>query len=454
MYKLDDITIQFFGAAGTVTGSKHLLTLGSHKILIDCGLFQGENEDLLNNKPLPIPPGEIDVVLLTHAHLDHTGYLPVIVKQGFKGKIKGTAPTLHIAEIILYDCAKITEEENRQKKKRTGQKRNDNENDDWRYNQMEVLNTVHRFSAIETDTWLKLFEDVNIRYRNNSHILGACFIEIKYKDKMLVFSGDIGRKNDQLLHAPQQPESADILVMESTYGNRLHPQNTDEILADLINEASRKNGTIIIPSFAVERFQLLMYKLWKLRSKNKIPNLPIYMDSPMGNKVMEIFRNNTSWHKLHISEMEKMLQDVHSIDEIEDTFRVIDNKSPKIVVAGSGMVSGGRVMTYLQYYLSVPETTVLLVGYQAEGTIGRLLYEGANEIMIRDEVYKVNADIKFVNGLSSHADQAELLDWMQPIAQQAQKVFLVHGEPEAAEVLKEQIQLKYNLQAEIAQRDE
>ncbi|MGZ5243115.1 MAG: MBL fold metallo-hydrolase RNA specificity domain-containing protein [Bacteroidia bacterium] len=453
MYNQDNIKIQFFGAAGTVTGSKHLLTLGEHHILIDCGLFQGEFEEEWNDELLPVSAKDIDIILLTHAHLDHTGYLPVMVKQGFKGKILGTVPTLQVTEIILEDCAKIAEEANRQAKKRTGKKTFDKESEKWRYNQLEVVNTVNHFSAVELNSWFPIFDDVSIRFRYVGHIIGATFIEIQYNDKTIVFSGDIGRENDLLLFPPEKPEKADLLVIESTYGDRLHINNAEEELATYIKAAAAKNGTIIIPSFAVERYQLLLYKLWQMRNKGLIPKLPIYMDSPMGNSVLEVFRKNGTWHKLSATEIDEMCEAVKLIDDIEDTYKVIDNKSSKIVIAGSGMVNGGRVLTYLEYYIENPDTTILLVGFQGKGTNGRLLYEGAKELTIHGENYKVNAAVKFVNGLSSHADQKELIKWMSDLQKMPEKIFLVHAEPEAAIALKEQLETHYKVQVEIAQRD-
>ena len=459
MFQSDNISLEFFGAAGTVTGSRHLLRLGNHTILIDCGLFQGVNEKQLNALPLPVAAKDVDCILLTHAHLDHTGNLPFMVKQGFKGKIYGTSPTLQIAEIILSDSAKIQEEEYRQAKERTHNRKHNHKKHDHSqeepislpdYIMDDVLDTVKQFVPVTSEEWFPLFDDVTIRFRYNGHIIGASFIEIKYNSKQIVFSGDIGRENDILLFHPNKPEHADILVIESTYGNRLHPDNTQQQLADCINETTVNQGTIIIPSFAVERTQMLMYMLWKMKQDELIPDLPVYMDSPMGKDVLEIFHHNKGWHKLPPDECTLMCKSIHRIQSIKETFEVIDDKQSKIVIAGSGMVTGGRVLTYLQYYIENPSTTILLAGFQAKGTNGRLLQDGVEEIMLRGRMYKVKASIKTIHGLSGHADQKELLNWMSALQNKPEKIFIVHGEPEAAETLKNKIKELYDMEAEVA----
>lgn len=459
MYQSDNISLQFCGAAGTVTGSRHLLRLGIHTILIDCGLFQGKNEKQLNTLPLPIAAKDIDCILLTHAHLDHTGNLPFLVKQGFKGNIYGTSPTLQITEIILSDSAKVQEEEYRQEKERSHNRKHNHKKHDPSqeetislpdYLMDDVLDTVKQFVPVTSEEWFPLFDDVAIRFRYNGHIIGASFIEIKYDSKQIVFSGDIGRENDILLFHPNKPEHADILVIESTYGNRLHPDNPQQQLADFINESAAVQGTIIIPSFAVERTQMLMYMLWKMKQKALIPNLPVYMDSPMGKNVLEVFHHNKGWHKLLPDECTLMCKSIHRIQSIKETFEVIDNKQPKIIIAGSGMVTGGRVLTYLQFYIENPSTRILLAGFQAKGTNGRLLQEGVKEILIRGKMYKVNATIKMLEGLSGHADQEELLNWMNALQNKPEKIFIVHGEPEAAEALKNKIKELYDTEAEVA----
>ena len=266
----------------------------------------------------------------------------------------------------------------------------------------------------------------------------------------MFFSGDIGRKNDYLLNYPKKPEWADYLFVESTYGNKLHPDdNVENILAELIKETIYKKGNLIIPSFAVERLQTLMFILWKLYKKNKIPNIPIFIDSPMGNNVLEVFKRFPKWHKLPIQEYNAMCNYINIVQSYRETWKTIDDKRSKIVIAGSGMVTGGRVLTYLQQLIDEPSTTILLVGYQAEGTRGRQLLEGAHEIRFFGKYYSVKASIKSIESLSAHADQQDLLDWMSTIKNVPEEVFLIHGEPTALDAFRVKIKNTYNWNATI-----
>ncbi len=424
------VKVHFLGASGTVTGSKFYLETEEKNILIDCGMFQGRKDLRRSNwEPLPVSVDLVDVVLLTHGHLDHTGYLPRLVKAGFKGKIIGTAPTLAISRIILLDSAKINEEEaeiaNREgySKHRPALPL---------YSIQDAENAITLLRAEEINQWIQLSENIRCRFRYNGHIIGSTFIELDISGKRFVFSGDVGRPNDNLLEQPDKPEWADFLFVESTYGNKLHPQDkVDDRLVALVNKTLYERGTLLIPSFAVERLQSLMYLLWKLYKKNKIPNIPIFIDSPMGNNVLSIFERFPNWHKLSSNEYKAMCAHVNIIDSYRQTWETIDDPRPKIVIAGSGMVTGGRILTYLQQLIDNPNTNVLLVGYMAEGTRGRALLEGAQELKIFGKYYSVKASIHHEESLSAHADQKELLEWMDSIKNIPERVFLIHGEQEA-----------------------
>ena len=436
------INIRFLGAAGTVTGSKIFIETPQHTILIDCGMFQGLKELRKQNwKNLPIDVSTIDVVLLTHGHLDHTGYLPRLVRQGFRGKIIGTSPTLAIAKIILLDSGKIHEEEAERANKEGYSKHNPAQPF---YTIKEAEFTASFFQPAEKDEWIILSEDIKYRFRYNGHIIGSAFIELDLYGKIFVFSGDVGRANDPLLYPPEKPRWADFLFMEATYGNKIHP--TDEFenkIIDLVNKTILNRGTLIIPSFAVERLQTLMYLLWKLYQKNKIPNIPIFVDSPMGNNVLSVFEQFTDWHQLSKSDYYSMNCHMHVITSYRETWETIDNPQPKIVIAGSGMVTGGRVLTYLKQLIDEYTTTILLAGYQAEGTRGRKLLEGAQEIKIYGKYYPVKAEVHHIESLSAHADQQELLDWTSNIRNIPEKVFLIHGETSSLKALKEKINEEY-----------
>lgn len=438
----NNIKVHFLGAAGTVTGSKYLIDTGDKKILVDCGMFQGLKElRSLNWEYPPVNVSEIDIVLLTHGHMDHSAYLPKLVNMGFKRSIIGTKPTLDIAEIIIMDSAKIQEEEAERANKEGYSKHNPAIP---LYTIKDAEKTLEHFRAISEGEWLTLFDGIQMRFQYNGHIIGATFIELDIYGKRFVFSGDIGRTEDPLLNPPKKPERADVLFIESTYGDRLHPkEDLKEHLKEIILHTIEKGGTLIIPSFAVERAQALMYLLWQLKKENKIPNIPMVMDSPMGDKVINVFRSNLEWHKLTAQSCAAMCNSFRIVKEFSETWEVIDTPGPKIIVAGSGMVTGGRVLSYLKQYISKPETSVLLVGFQAEGTRGRQLLEGATEIKFYGKYREVKAEIFSLNAMSAHADQAELLDWMSAIKNKPKKIFVVHGEPHQSDALRLKIQDTY-----------
>ena len=442
-------TIQFLGAAGTVTGSKYLVKAFGKNILIDCGLFQGLKQlRLMNWDNLPINSSEIDVVILTHGHLDHCGYLPRLVKSGFSKKILATEPTLEITKVILEDSARIQEEDAARANQEGFSKHKPAKP---LYDKKDVEKTIPHFSPQPLDKWIELFTDISVRFRYNGHIIGATFVELKLANKVIVFSGDIGRENDSLMYPPQNPEQADILLIESTYGNKLHPENAEAHLAEVINEAAQKQGTIVIPSFAVERAQLLMFLIWQLRKKNVIPHIPVYMDSPMGKNVLDIFHHSKEWHKLSVEDCNEMCRDIILVQSIQDTMKLARKKNAKIIIAGGGMASGGRVLTYFQNYLGDSNATILLVGYQAEGTRGRSLLEGASEIKLYGKYYPVKSRTINLEGLSAHADQRELINWLSNIKNKPEHIFIVHGEKVGAEGLKNKIKEVYNWDCEIPQ---
>jgi metallo-beta-lactamase family protein len=436
------ISIQFLGAAGTVTGSKYLISFGKRKIMVDCGLFQGLKQlRLMNWDFLPVNVPEIDAVLLTHGHLDHCGYLPRLIQYGFKGKIFATGPTIEVTKIILKDSAKIQEEE-AERANRNGYTRHKPAMP--LYTLKDAEKTSGFFNEVKEGAWIDLFEDVKVRFQYNGHIIGACFIELKIGGKSLVFSGDIGRSSDVLMNNPKRPEFADAVFIESTYGDRLHSDHSiEKKLTEVILRTFEKKGSLIIPSFAVERTQSLMYYLWQLRKKKLIPPIPIYMDSPMGKSVLEVFHDYPDWHKLSLDECSRMSEEINKVGSYQETQAIVEDPEPKIVIAGSGMITGGRVLTYLEKYLSDPSSTVLLVGYQAEGTRGRQLLGGAAELKIYGKYCKVNASVELLEGMSGHADQKELLDWLSQLKNKPEKVFIVHGEPQASDVLRVKIQDTY-----------
>lgn len=443
--------IHFLGAAGTVTGSKFLLKVAEGTLLIDCGLFQGLKPlRELNWQHLPVKASEIDLVLLSHGHLDHSGFLPRLVKMGFRGNILATKPTAEIADIILRDSAKIQEEDAERANREKFSKHNPALP---LYDTSDVEKTVTRFLPQPSGVWIEPIQGIRIRFRNAGHILGASFIEIESAGKRYVFSGDIGRFSDPLLYQPEKPERADILLLESTYGDRVHSDSDVQgKLKTIIDQTVAKGGTLIIPSFAVERAQLLMYHLWQLHLKNELPaKLPVILDTPMGSGVTDLFQKYHSWHQLSADEFRQLSSRVREVQSYRETWEMIDDPQPKIVIAGSGMVTGGRVLSYLKIYLGRPETTVLLAGHQAEGTRGRDLLNGVSELKFFGKHYPVKARVELLEGLSGHADQNELIEWVSSLEKAPEHLFLVHGEPEATRALRSALKERLGWDARIPQ---
>lgn len=440
--------VKFIGGAGTVTGSKTLIETQNSRILIDCGLFQGIKAlRELNWDPLPVVPSTIDFVLLTHGHLDHCGWLPRLVAQGFKGKIYCTAPTKAIARLVLLDSAKIQEEEAERANKEEYSK----------HEQAEPLYTVEQaeavmpfFKVIPPNATVEIADDVTALFENAGHIIGACSITVNAEGKTLVFSGDIGRDDDVLMFPPTRPVKADYVFLESTYGNKLHAElDVKKELETLINKAIAKKETVIIPGFAVERVQSVMFLLWKLKKEGRIPDVPYILDTPMGSNALHVFLENPQWHKLSVGDCHEMSKMFTIVSEYEETMRIIENPQPKVVLAASGMATGGRVLSYFEHYISLEKTTVIFVGYQAEGTRGRKLLEGAKEIKIYGNYYSVRAKIFQIEGLSAHGDQKDLLNWLSALENTPKCVFLVHGENLPADELRIKIQKQYHFKCTV-----
>ena len=445
------INIHFLGAAGTVTGSKYLVDTGDRKILIDCGLFQGLKELRLKNWEYPpVNVGDIDAVLLTHGHMDHTGYLPRLVKQGFNGPIYGTNPTLDIAKIILNDSAKIQEQEAERANKEGYSKHSPAEP---LYDLKDVEKTIPHFKGIPQSQWILLFDGIRARFQYNGHILGATYIELDVHGKRFVFSGDIGRTNDLLLYPPLKPKKADVLFIESTYGGRFHPDEIEALphIEKLVNDTINRDGSLFVPSFSVERAQLMMLIFWKLLKEKKIPRVQMIMDSPMGANVLELFHRTRDWHRLEDNECDEMCSHFTVVSSYRETMEIRTDNKPKIVIAGSGMLTGGRMLNYLETQAQNPNNTLLFVGYQAEGTRGRKLLEGEKELKVYGKWVPFNMQVCEVEGLSAHADHEELLGWMDRMANAPERIFIVHGEKDGAIALQRGIKETYGWEAEIPQ---
>jgi metallo-beta-lactamase family protein len=447
------ITLQSLGAAGTVTGSKHVLRTPELTIMVDCGLFQGIKSLRQQNwNDLPVNPADIDVVLLTHAHLDHCGYIPLLVKKGFRGNIFCTDPTRDLTKIILFDSAKIQEED--------AEKANEGHYSKHDpalplYTNEDVTEAMNYIKGVGPDIAIKLSDNIDFTFRGNGHILGAAFIEMNCYSKRITFSGDIGRYNSDFMPTPEEINPADFIVMESTYGNRIHElSDPAEELINVIYNTLDKHGTLIIPSFAVGRAQEIIHILHKLRGQRQLPEALItYLDSPMATEATLLLSRYPKWHKLEMNEVENFGEEVVFTANWRHTDKIIRKKESKIVISASGMITGGRILEYIKRLGSDRHNTILFIGYQAEGTRGRALQEGANELKIHGSFYSINAAVESITSLSAHADQEELLRWMEPSVAAEPKIFLVHGEPDALEALRVKIEFKFNLQATVSEQN-
>ncbi len=438
--------VTFLGAAGTVTGSQHLAQANGLNILIDCGMFQGLKElRLRNREPFKFDPAAIDCLLLTHGHLDHCGLLPKLVAQGFKGPIYCSAPTKDVARLILADSAKIQEEE-AEMANRGGYSKHHPALP--LYTVVQARKVFPLLQTVEPGQKINLGHGVTATFSNSGHILGACSILLEAEGKSVLFSGDIGQDDDLLMHSPVPPPIANAVIVESTYGDRLHPAEDPSILFEAaVGNALRAGGTVIIPGFAVGRAQTLMYLLWKLRMDDRLPDVPFILDTPMGVDMLGIMANHRKWHKLRPEEFEGMCGLFQTNIDYRETIETLFDPQPKVVIAASGMITGGRVLSYMEHYIGRKETCVIIMGYQAEGTRGRQLLEGEKEIKIRGKFYPVRANVVQVEGFSAHADREGLLNWIGGIEVKDSHVRVVHGEPGPAESLAGEISSRYGYQA-------
>lgn len=432
--------LTFLGATGTVTGSKYLVEIAKKRYLIDCGLFQGQKDlRLRNREPFPVDPTTIDAILLTHAHLDHTGYIPLLVKQGFRGKIFATPATRDLAEILLLDSGRIQEEDARLAN-RYGYSKHKPALP--LYTEKDAKKALKYFQAVDFDTVYELIKGVTFTLSHSGHIPGSSFITLKDTDTTVVFSGDLGRPQDPIMVHPVQIQSADYLLLESTYGNRLHSKvDASARLEEIINSTCSKGGSIIIPAFAVGRAQTVLYYIYKLKQEKRIPaHIPVYLDSPMAEDATTLWRKYTGDHSLSKEECRKVCSTAEYIRSGEDSYRLDASSTPAIIISASGMAEGGRVLHHLTYFAPKEENTILFVGFQAAGTRGDRMLKGEKEIKIQGHMVPVRARIENLDMLSSHADYEEIIQWLKGFTQPPKEVFLIHGEPDAAESLKSKIE--------------
>ncbi len=451
-------TLQFLGATGTVTGSKYLLEAGGERLMIDCGLFQGEKELRQRNwNPLPIPPASVHWLALTHAHLDHTGYIPKFVKDGFRGEVWCTTATEDLAQLVLPDSGHLQEEDAAYANLKGFSK---HQPALPLYTHDEAVESLKLFHQVDESKPFEPSPRFSLKFFRAGHILGARMVHVTLREngatKTILFSGDVGRFPQLIIPEPVVPESADYFVCESTYGDRLHPQDDFRVrLAEIVAQTARRGGSVVIPSFAIGRTQELLFLFRELSGQEKMPALPIHVDSPMAIDATDLYRKHHEEHNLNVDELEKngltlfSQPNVHFDRSVEQSKALNNIRYPMIIISASGMATGGRVVHHLARCLPDHRNTILFVGFQAAGTRGRAIQSGAPAVKMYGREIPVRACIESLENLSGHADYGEILRWLARFPKAPQQTFLTHGEPKASESLREKIsgQLRWNVRA-------
>ncbi|MBU1107502.1 MAG: MBL fold metallo-hydrolase [Candidatus Riflebacteria bacterium] len=458
--------ISFHGAAGCVTGSNYLIETDNMRFVVDCGMFQGSKTLKENNyRKFAYDPATVDFALITHAHIDHTGLLPKLVKHGFKGAIYATEPTVDLLKCLLPDSAHIQEIEVMQKNKRA--ERKGLEPVDPIYDTQDAENAIALLKSVERHKTFEPKAGCRVTFFNAGHVLGSSFIEIELKDKgqtrKIVFSGDLGEDNKPILNDPDRFTETDFLVVESTYGNRNRaPHNKEQRLgelAEVFNRAEKRGGKIIIPAFALERTQDLLHDIMILKEQKKISGIKVVVDSPLATEITKVFIKYPECYDQDATEIAKKMGGLFDHSDIRftksvDESKALNDEKKIVILSASGMCDAGRIKHHLKHNLWNPANTVLFVGYQAEGTLGRLLTEGAKTVRIHGEEINVGAQIEQITGYSGHADQNGLLNWLSLVKEVRQQVFVVHGEPESADAFAVLLNEKLGFRAVAPRMDE
>lgn len=441
--------LHFHGGAGMVTGSNYLLETAEDKILIDCGLFQGEpDSEKRNLQPFSYRPADVDSVLITHAHLDHIGLLPKLVGAGFQGKIFATAPTVDFAHLLLKDSQKILREKAMKADVIP------------LMDEQRVETVMKMFEQVEYDQPFKVSKNTSVCFKEAGHVLGSAMIEIISAGKKIVFTGDLGSGRMPLLRKPAIPKDADYIIMESTYGDRCYEahKTSEEMIEDVVEKVINRGGVLMIPSFALERTQKLLYHFNSLVENHRIPEVPIFVDSPLAIKLTKAYCKYPQYYSKQADLLIKSGDDIFKFPGLKFTLTTRESKAinrvppPKIIIAGSGMSQGGRIIHHEVRYLRDPKNMLLIVTYQARGTLGRKILEGARRVEILDRNIRVRAEIEHLNGFSSHADQKELLTWVTSAiksGKEPEKIFVCHGEKEPSRILAQKISEKIGIKTEI-----
>ncbi len=431
--------ITFLGATSTVTGSKYLIEENGKKILIDCGLFQGLKELRLRNwAKFPVDPKEIHAIILTHDHIDHSGYIPRIIKEGFNGRIICTPGTFDLCKILLPDCGHLQQEEATYAKRKGYSKHKDPLP---LFSAEDAERSLKYFETLNYDKEMEIFKGLSFKFINAGHILGAAQVILSNGSKKIGFTGDLGRPNDPIMYPPEVPKGCDYLVMESTYGDRLHiKDNPLKMFKDIIIKTYKRGGIILIPAFAVGRTQLVLYYLEQLFRAGEIPSIPVFLNSPMAQDATKIFCRHHKINRLDSAQCQKIFNVAKFVNNMEESIALNNLKKPAILIAGSGMATGGRIIHHLKEYAPNPQNTILFTGYQSIGTRGDTILNGNKEVKIHGQFVPINAEVALIENLSAHPDQGELIEWAKSIKTKPLKVFITHGETVQAEGLKNKLE--------------
>jgi metallo-beta-lactamase family protein len=443
-----NLRLRSLGGAGTVTGSKHLIEASARRILIDCGLFQGLKVLRERNwAPFPVPPQSIDAIVLTHAHLDHSGYLPKLVRDGFKGPIHCSAATADLCDILLKDSAHIAEKD-AEYSNRKGFSRHKPALPLYTMRVAErALKQLRPAAFAKTIT---IADGIELTLRRAGHILGAATAELRVADRTLVFSGDLGRYDDVFMPDPEAIAAADYVVVESTYGNRIHPKHDPmEALGAVIERTVRRGGTVVIPAFAVGRTQVLLYHLWMLKEAGRLSSVPIFLDSPMAINATDLLCTHMDDHRFTAEACNATCAVATYVRDVEASKALSSNPMPKVVIAGSGMATGGRVLHHIKSFGPEAKNAILFAGYQAAGTRGARLMAGERELKMFGQWVSIRAEIANLPELSAHADADELLQWLSGFNAPPRRLFIVHGEPEASDALRTRVGRELNWDAAV-----
>lgn len=442
--------LRFLGGTGTVTGSRYLLSDDNHRMLVDCGMYQGVKTLRRRNwAKFPVDPSTIDAVVLTHAHIDHSGYLPALVKNGFKGKIYCTKATHELCKVLLPDAGFLQEEDAKYAFRKKFSK---HEKPEPLFTEKDALEALKHFESLHYHEKFEPVKGFEVLFTPAGHILGSSCVHVTHKSssRTVVFSGDVGRQDDIIMRPPEPISHADVLVCESTYGDRTHGETDPEKdLEEIITKTAGRGGIVLMPAFAVGRAQMLLYVVHKLMGQGRIPKLPVYLNSPMAIKATEIFCKHHKEHKLNGAQCELIDDKTEFVRTVEESIELDAVRYPCVIISASGMASGGRVLHHLKTLLPNPRNSVVFAGFQAPGTRGDVLVHGAESVKIHGEYWPVKAEIHNMDSMSAHGDYREILHWLEQGTLKPEKVYVTHGEAVASDTMRKRISEKFGWDAEV-----